>query len=283
MVGTLPLGQRVAAATSFDGVALPAAIYLDAYGVPIELRASDAELLGALWQVVPPSASITGPAADATTYALVAANGAYLLSVDRRRIAESVRLDEILALLESALHFQVAVAARPRLFVHAGVVGWNGGAIVLPGRTHAGKSSLVAALVRAGATYYSDEYAVLGEDGLVYPFARALGMRDETGRTRRVDPLTIGDVGAVPLPVTRVIATRHVAGGDWRVAPMSPGETVLALLDNTLAARSRPADALRILAAVARRASGFRGHRGDATAAVEQILTISSSDQSNAS
>ena len=184
--------------------------------------------------------------------------------------------------MESALHFHVAVAARTRLFVHAGVVGWNGGAIVLPGRTHAGKSSLVAALVRAGATYYSDEYAVLDDHGFVHPFARALGIRDERGRTHRVDPCTIGAVGDVPLPVTRVIATRHVAGAAWRATPMTHGETVLALLDNTLAARSRPADALRILATVARRASGVRGERGDATAAVEQILTAESANEPNA-
>ena len=129
--------------------------------------------------------------------------------------------------------------------------------------------------MRAGATYYSDEYAVLGDEGLVYPFARALGIRDDTGRTRRVDPRAMGSVGVVPLPVRRVIVTRHVAGAAWCVAPMSPGETVLALLDNTLAARSRPADAVRILAAVARGASGFRGERGDAGAAVEQILAMS--------
>ena len=254
------------------GVASSAAICIDAYGVPIELRAYDAELLGALRQVVPPGASIVEPAAVAMAYSIVEDGGSYVLLANSARIAESTKLDEILARLESALHFHVAVAARSRLFVHAGVVGWNGGAIVFPGRTHAGKTSLVAALVRAGATYYSDEYAVLDDDGFVYPFARALGMRDATGRTRRVDPRTIGAVGVAPLPVTRVIATRHVAGSEWRAAPMSPGETVLALLENTLAARTRPADALRILARVARSASGMRGERGDAAVAVEQIL-----------
>lgn len=224
---------------------------------------------------MPPGASITAPGAVASVYSLVAANGSYLLHADGRCIAERATLDEILDHLESTLHFHVAVAARARLFVHAGVVGWNGAAIVLPGRTHAGKSSLVAALVRAGAAYYSDEYAVLDDEGLVYPFARALGIRGDTGRTRRVDPRTMGKVGDGPLPVSRVIVTRHVAGAEWCAEPISPGETVLALLDNTLAARSRPADALRILTAVARRASGFRGERGDAGAAVEQILTVS--------
>jgi len=254
-------------------VAAPAAICFDAYGVSFELRAFDRQLLGALARVMPPGASIAEPTAVAAVYSIVEDDGSYLLQADHSRLAESVHLEEILALLESALHFHVAAAARTRLFVHAGVVGWNGGAIVLPGRTHAGKSSLVAALVRAGATYYSDEYAVLDDRGFVHPFARALGIRDEKGRTRRVDPHTLGAVGDAPLPATRVIATRHVAGGQWRAAPMSPGETVLALLENTLAARTRPADALRVLAAVARRARGIRGERGDAAAAVEQILT----------
>jgi hypothetical protein len=262
------------------GVTAPAAICFEAYGVPVELRAHDAELLDSLLRVVPPGASMSAAAGPEILYSLCPDEDQYAISRGVRRIAQGANLEELLDLLESELHFQVAVAARTRLFVHAGVVAWNGGAIVLPGRTHAGKSSLVAALVRAGATYYSDEYAVLDDDGSVHPFARALGMRDAAGRTHRVDPRTIGGVGDAPLPVTRVIATRHVAGGEWRAVPMSPGETVLALFDNTLAARSRPADALRILSAVARRAYGFRGERGDADAAVEQILTLDPSDQS---
>jgi hypothetical protein len=254
-------------------VASPTSIHIDAYGVAIELRAYDAALLAALGRVTPPGASVTDPTAHPTIFSIVEDDGSYLLLVDGARAVECAHREEILALLESALHFHVAVAARTRLFVHAGVVGWKGGAILLPGRTRAGKSSLVAALVRAGATYYSDEYAVLDDAGYVHPFARALGIRDETGRTRRVEPRAIGAVGETALPVTRVIATRYVAGGAWSATAMSPGETALALLDNTLAARSRPADALRILATVARDAAGARGERGDATTAVEQILT----------
>jgi hypothetical protein len=48
---------------------------------------------------------------------------------------------------------------------------------------------------------------------------------------------------------------------------------VLAMLENTVAARGRPADALRILGAVARGATGLRGNRGEASEVVERILT----------
>jgi uridine kinase len=41
--------------------------------------------------------------------------------------------------------------------------------IAIPGRSFSGKTSLVTALVRAGAVYYSDEFAVIDRDGLVRP------------------------------------------------------------------------------------------------------------------
>ena len=44
--------------------------------------------------------------------------------------------------------------------VHAGAVLWYGRALLFPGTTHAGKSSLVAELLRKGAVYLSDEYAL---------------------------------------------------------------------------------------------------------------------------
>jgi len=78
---------------------------------------------------------------------------------------------------ETDLQLYVAEMAPRRLFVHAGVVGWRGQAIIIPGRTFTGKTTLVAALVKAGATYYSDEYAVLDVRGRVHPYARPLGIR----------------------------------------------------------------------------------------------------------
>src|SRR4029453_11068539 len=60
-------------------------------------------------------------------------------------------------LLRSRLEFRVATNSLALIFVHAGVVEWRGRAIVLPGRSRSGKTTLVTALLRAGARYYSDE------------------------------------------------------------------------------------------------------------------------------
>src|SRR6266536_3494305 len=89
----------------------------------------------------------------------------HLVYRDTTRLARSKTLDEALDVFESNLQLTVAEHARHRVFVHAGVVGWQGNAILIPGLSHSGKTTLVDQLVRAGATYYSDEYAVLDESG----------------------------------------------------------------------------------------------------------------------
>ena len=65
--------------------------------------------------------------------------------------------------------------------VHGGVVAHDGRAILLPGPTHAGKSTLVAELVRRGAPYFSDEYALIDADGRVHPYPRAAAAAGRVG------------------------------------------------------------------------------------------------------
>ena len=55
------------------------------------------------------------------------------------QLARTKDTDLILEALERDLQLYVAEKARRRVFVHAGVVGWQGKAIVIPGRTMSGK------------------------------------------------------------------------------------------------------------------------------------------------
>ncbi len=86
-------------------------------------------------------------------------------------------LEAALRIFESDLQLYVADMAPDRVFVHAGVVVCQGRGILLPGRSFSGKSTLVAELIRAGAEYYSDEYAVLDSTGSVHPYPRPLSIR----------------------------------------------------------------------------------------------------------
>jgi len=272
----LTLRHDTARTAHLDRFSWRAGFSLDAHGMLVGLRASDRSALPMLRSVIPPGARPSNAESVDALYSLVVARDdrrMHELYADAECAVRTSDLDELLVAFQSHLHFKVAAQARTRLFVHAGVVGWQGGAILIPGRTHTGKSSLVAALVRAGATYYSDEYAVLDDDGLVHPFARALGIRDTLGRSRPVEPAALGaSVGDVPLPLRLVIVTRYAAGAEWLPRRMSPGEMVLALMENTLAVRSRPADTLRILGAAAADAMALEGERGDAASIAEEML-----------
>ena len=198
-----------------------------------------------------------------------------LLYRGTERIARTHDLDTVYATLEDDLKLHVASASPSRVFVHAGVVGWRGGAIVLPGRSYAGKSVLVAALVRAGATYYSDEYAVLDERGRVHPFARALKLRTRRGAAVGQAPEEAPELaaGKRPLPVRLVVLTHYEPGASWRSERLSPGQAMLALMECTVPVRYRPEAALRALRAIVTRAPVMQGVRGEVEDAVEKLLS----------
>src|SRR5688572_8401308 len=63
------------------------------------------------------------------------------------RAFRSTQLEEALNFLEHHLEEFVAQEAPDRIFVHAGVVAWKGRAILIPGHSHSGKTSLVTALL----------------------------------------------------------------------------------------------------------------------------------------
>src|SRR5205823_9671727 len=164
---------------------------LKTYGIRIGIRSNDPIGLARVCNHLPhdwdrtPSSVVDrlysiiiggkGPRASVTRFSL--------LYGDHVRLARSVDVDEVFDILESDLRLVVAEFARHRVFVHAGVVGWKGKAIVIPGRSFSGKSTLVAELVRAGATYYSDEYAVVDPQGRVHPYPKPLSLR-ENGAAR---------------------------------------------------------------------------------------------------
>jgi hypothetical protein len=168
----------------------------------------------------------------------------------------------------------VAEMARGRVFIHAGAVGWQGKAIIIPGRSLSGKSSLVAELVRRGAIYYSDEYAVLDVHGLVHPYPQPLAMR-RPGSARqkkcRAEDMG-GSTGSRPLPVGLVISGRYEAGKRWHPQCLSPGQAVLELLGNTIAARRKPESVVAVLRRAVSGAKALKGSRGEAYETAALIL-----------
>jgi hypothetical protein len=191
------------------------------------------------------------------------------------RIARSLDLEYVLRSFESDLQFYIAESATRRVFVHAGVVGLRGQAVLIPGRSFSGKTTLVTELVRAGAVYYSDEYAVLDSDGLVHPYARALAIREDghTESQRHSVESLGGARGRRPLPVGLVIVTEYKPGARWRPRQLTPGQGALALLNNALSIKSRPETAFPVLNHAATRAPFLKSARGEAKDVANFILS----------
>ena len=257
-------------------------ISFESHGARIGVRVTNASVLARLRTLLPPNSQVVEDEVVGALYSLVVGGAGPRPGVKRHhvlfdattRLHRTLDLDEALHALESQLHFGVAMLARERLFVHAGVVGWKGQTIVIPGRSHAGKSTLVAALVRAGATYYSDEYAVLDREGSVHPYAKSLSLRTAPGLPGVKTPVETlgGTAGDEPLPVGLIVSTEYKPRSHWRPRSISPGQTLLSLLDNTVLARIRPAFALDLLRRAVVGAEGVKGVRGEADATAEAIL-----------
>lgn len=252
------------------------------YGVRICILVNDATISELLSTYLPPCKATSETVTADKMYTLTvsrlsccAFNQAhYTLLRDQEELAHTTGFDEVLDSLEFDLRIQVATSTKDKLFVHAGVAGWRGKAIVIPGRSFSGKTTLVAALIEAGATYYSDEYAVFDTKGFVHPYPRPLSVRQ--GEGKRVKKCPVKDIGAKvgtkPLPVGLVVHTIYQPEKSWCPNKITRSQAILALFDNTIVARLRPKFALQILAVAVTNALALAGKRGDAKATAVDLL-----------
>ena len=248
-----------------------------AFGCTVYAEADNRECFAVLDRYIFPAfpRSDSDGASAAITLRATRAAGAVQLRVSGRLAASAAQpiglVPDIIHAIDEAVVKQLAGLRA----VHAGAVLWNGRALLLPGTTHCGKSSLVAELLRRGATYLSDEYALIDSEGLVHPYPRPLLLREEGGK--QVPVLAselnapIGD-GAVPLGWVAFI--NYKAGERWSVTPMAQSLAVLALLQNTPHALADSPQMVQHFERAVSVAACFIGRRGDATDAAVELLQL---------
>lgn len=175
------------------------------------------------------------------------------------------------------LRLTVAEFAKGLVFAHAGVVGWKGGAVILPANSFQGKTTLVAELVKNGASYYSDDFAIFDEKGLVHPFPRPLAMRgieDGFGQTDISVESLGGTIGSAPLPVRMIVFTEFRENGVWRPELLSDGLGVMEMVPHTIPIRINPEFALKVLKRIAKRAIIAKSFRNDAKEFAKILLNF---------
>ena len=217
----------------------------------------------------------------------------YSLIVDGRRVRLSSEPAELLDLLLWYVG-EFTVRLEDHAFVlHAGaVVGPNGCALLLPGPSGSGKSTTTFGLVRSGFDYLSDEFAVIDPvDSTVSSYPRPMALKagarllwpevDDLAGHASADPrwtvhLPASRLGARtpegPVVVGNVVFPRYAEGATTALEPMSPGETCMELVRSTFDHDGREGAALCAMAAISRRARGYRMVVGDLDDAI-RILT----------
>jgi len=245
-----------------------------AYGVRVGIRTNKPEALDHFSEYLPPLWKASSVSSVDRLFSLRIGKAVHVLFEDSDMTIRSRSLKRVLEDFGTRVKAYVAEMARRRVFVHAGAVGWHGKAIIIPGRSMSGKTSLVRELVRAGATYYSDEYAVLDIQGRVHPYPQPLAIRKSGSfiqRKRSVEELG-GVAGDKPLPVGLVIVSQFQADARWRPRQLSRGQGVLEVLANTVPARRKPEIVMPTLQRAVSEATILKSARGEAAETVDLIL-----------
>ncbi|MCY7346008.1 MAG: hypothetical protein LH614_07270 [Pyrinomonadaceae bacterium] len=198
-------------------------------------------------------------------------SGALDLYRNEEKVLNGTSRENFPEALESQLRVTIAEFAVGKVFLHAGVIGWKGRAIVIPARSFAGKTTLVAALVRKGALYYSDEFAVLDAEGNVQPFPKMLSIRGIIDDYRQVNcPVeSLGGIaGSQTLPVGMVLICEYDfkrnTEKNRKPEILSRGEGIMEILPHTLPLRNNPKFTLEVLNKLASRAIIVRIVRSEA-------------------
>jgi hypothetical protein len=250
------------------------AISCTAFGVPLAVTVPP-RLDEHARALLPPTASV-GAGGDATArVSIEERDGQLIVTAQGQPVGATEDPDLALGMLDAQIRAQVALLAPDHIFVHAGVVGVAGRAVVLPGFTFAGKTTLTRALLKAGAAYYSDEFAAIDANGLVHPYPRPLSIRrrDGSGRSTETSPASLGArTGRAPVRIGLVAITSYRPGATVNPQPLAPGAALLAMLGHTIPARTRPQQSIASLKAALQGATVWKSDRGEARDAARAIL-----------
>ena len=143
-------------------------------------------------------------------------------------------------LVESAMNWCLGRRVTRHLLIHAAVLERDGRALVMPGPSGVGKSTLTTALMSRGWRLLSDEVAIIDpRDGQLQPHPRPISLKNETidliasrypdlTLTRRYEGTAKGQVAYVKPPVHAILHADRPARPSLVVAPRYDAARALA-------------------------------------------------------
>lgn len=218
----------------------------------------------------------------------LSSSGGFVVTVDGLVVDAPARGPWALSSLVWHVNRRVVARSLRPVLLHAGAVAFGGRAVIVVGRSGAGKTTTVAALVRSGGAYLTDDVVAVGFDGHLAGAVKPIGLRHPSPDLLGLGP---DDLVLPPepfrtetgTPQVHLAASSLVSDGKARLV-RSAGPAVLVFLDQALASgevvqlpRSeclarltefafdldqRGAAGFEALAALARGSSGFAWGRG---------------------
>lgn len=255
-------------------------VFIESYGVKIRISTNQTEAFQTiekiLQAILPDCFEIIEKTSVEHHFTLIwGDSGEDSFYLNGKEVPSNHTRTDVLRGFETQLRLTVAEYAPERVFVHAGVVAWKDKAIVIPARSFQGKTSLVAELIKRGAIYYSDEYAVFDAEGCVHPFPKTLSIRGEidefTQKEYAVE--TFGaKAGVKKIPVGMILITQYKPEAEWNPQMLSAGQGILEILEHVVPIRYNPKFSIEVLNQVANRAIIAKTLRGDVLKSVDLIL-----------
>ena len=258
-------------------------LVFESYGVRVRIEASDSVLLEeaerqARKALVDNLRRVDGTEAERSFGITSDADGTLHLFKNGQAFTFDKDRQRFFRFFDSLLRIEVAEHADGWVFIHAGVVASNGRAILIPGDSFSGKTTLVQELVRAGAEYYSDEYAVLDNAGLVHAFPRDLSVRFTQAGSLAERDVNVGSIGGKigsrPIPVGLVVLTKFEAGAAWEPERLSAGQGILETIPHTIPRNANAAHSLKVLNTAFTDAIILRSSRGAASRLAPTLLSF---------
>jgi len=215
-------------------------------------------------------------------------DGTWNINRDARPCHEGASAaDAALALIEAA-SFALAERSVGGLLFHAALVSRGGDAVLIPGQTGAGKTTLAARLIDRGHRYLTDELSYVPDGSIsILGFSRPLNVK-LSGRAllaHRLDgasrwPALVSHTTTLlqPPAVRRpaeprtsklavIVFPRRERTSEPRLVPLNRGRAALGLMGSLLNARNLPGHGFPAVVELARRIPAFEAVYDD----VEQI------------
>jgi hypothetical protein len=180
----------------------------------------------------------------------------FAVECDGAEVAATNTDNEIHDWLLHDIHECVARRSPEFVFIRAGVVGWRGKAIVIPNAVTTDATLLMVELLRRGAVYYSNSFAVLDADGLVHAYRTTFGQGPSPE----------------PLPVGMIVAGACRSNREWQPTVVRGPRAMLPLAARTVLPREVAPHARLLAERLPSEVVTLRGAWSDAAQVAQDVM-----------